>query len=236
MKINVKNIVVFGGITAFLLFIAATVWMIYVVEIPPEPQLRLEFYGFMLNVYTTIGVGYLLALLGALIPHILAETKYEFDKRKEGQAMFSQAKTGIEYLPYALAELNRKEGFEHLKKVHNDKHLVDVYQADAPRHYKNWDGNQKYGHIKKYREALQHTSGWDFLTRDEKLKMLIMVQAQLASQTTKSGIEIILRRNNRDTCLWLYRRPRRGDHPHAPYPRETDPSVGPPPLELPTSG
>lgn len=236
MKITVKNIAVFGSITALLLFIAATIWMMYVVEIPSKPQLRLEFYGFMLEIYTAIGIGYLLALLGALIPHILAETKYEFDKRKEGRAIFSQAKTGIEYLPYALAELNRKDGFEHLKKVHNDKHLVDVYQADAPRHYKNWDGNQKYFQIKKYREALQCTSGWDFLTRDEKLKTLIMAQAKLDSQNTKSGIEIILRRNNRDTCLWLYRRPGRGDHPYAPCPGETNSGPSAPSLELPTPG
>jgi hypothetical protein len=87
MKITVKNIMVFGGIIAFLLFIAATSWMATCVEIPSDPEMRLKYYEFMLEVYQAIDIGFLIALLGALIPHIFTETKYEFDKRKEGRAM-----------------------------------------------------------------------------------------------------------------------------------------------------
>ena len=127
MKITVRSIVIWACVIAALIFVLATVSFALLIDMPSDPTLKLEYLKFAIEVYKVIGIGFLITILGVLIPQILPEAKYEFDKLKEGREIYSKAKTGIDYLPYQLAELNFKDGMNHLKTIHQLKHLALIF-------------------------------------------------------------------------------------------------------------
>jgi len=96
---------------------------------PAYPTLRLEYLKFALEVYKAIGLGFLITLLVAAIPIIMPEARYNFEISKEGRYVYSKAKTGSDYLPYALAALEFKDGIEHIKSIHRLKHLADALHS-----------------------------------------------------------------------------------------------------------
>jgi len=179
MKITVRSIVIWACVIAALALVLATAALGLLVDMPSDPTLKLDYLKFALEVYKAIGIGFLITILGALIPHILPEAKYEFDKLKEGREVFSKAKTGIDYLPYRLAELNFKDSMDHLETVHQLKHLAAVYLQDSSQ-VGEWR-YKPYYRIVEFRNAVEKRtpSGWDSLTREERLGLLLQVQEKL---------------------------------------------------------
>ena len=70
-----------------------------------DGNLNLGQLKFFLEAYKAIGVGFLVALLGAIIPHVLAEARDSFERFKESRITYSQAKTSVIYLPEKLTGL-----------------------------------------------------------------------------------------------------------------------------------
>lgn len=170
-KISIRIIIIIATIITAILFIVCTIWVISILELPDDNSLRLEYLKFILELYKVIGIGFLVTLLGTLIPNILPEAKYEFDKLKEGREIFSKAKTGIDYLPYRLAELNFKESLEYIESIHRLKHLADIYLNELPKVGKwPYDPFEKIAVIRNL--VLSKSKNWDKMSRESKLKIL----------------------------------------------------------------
>jgi hypothetical protein len=174
MKITVKQITIGAIITALILFIASSVWLLFFLSPPVDPTLRLEYLKFSLEVYKAIGLGFLITLLTAAIPQILPEARYAFETSKEGRETYSQTKTGAEYLPYKLPDLDFKAGVEYLENIHRLKHLADCY-PQLP-HASEWLKNKGYHTIVAYRNVLVQQTDWDSLSRNERLAILANVK------------------------------------------------------------
>jgi hypothetical protein len=174
MKITIRQIMIWATIAAFLLFVAASVWMIVFLSPPSDPALRLEYLKFSMEVYKAIGLGFLITLLTATIPQILPEARYAFETSKEGREIYSRAKTGAEYLPYTLPDLDFKTGIEHIENIHRIKHLAQCY-PQLP-HASEWLEKKGYSMIVAYRDALVQQSNWDSLSRNERLAILANVK------------------------------------------------------------
>ncbi len=172
MSVTVKRITITACIIASLFFISTTIWIAYFVSYPTDSALRLEYLKFTLEVYKAIGIGFLITLLGALIPNILPEAKYEFDKLKEGREVYSKAKTGIDYLPFRLAQLSFEDGIKHIEAIHQLKHLADPYIKEMPQ-VGQWPYDA-YATIDSYRKVVvRKPKEWDEITRDQRLEMLL---------------------------------------------------------------
>jgi|GEM_PF-4921616 len=102
----------------------------------PENETIVKFYAFKFEVIKAILIGLLIGVIGIIIPHILSATKYNFEFRREGRRLYSEVKTGVEYLPYKLPFLNFKESIELIEKIHQLKHLGDLYEDDKGSLYK----------------------------------------------------------------------------------------------------
>src|SRR5437870_727185 len=60
---------------------------------------RIEYYKFYLEAFKVIAVGFGVAVLGILVPAILTEGRYRFERLKESRNAYSEVKTGVDYLP-----------------------------------------------------------------------------------------------------------------------------------------
>jgi hypothetical protein len=170
MKITVKQITIGATVAALILFVIASIWMGGYLSLLSDSTQRLEYLKFSLDVYKAIGIGFLITLLGLAIPNILPEARYEFETLKEGREVYSSAKTGIDYLPYKLADLDFKNGIAHIESVHRLKHLADTYIQQFPRAGK-WPYDA-YARIEAYREVLVRQKDWDALPRKKRLELL----------------------------------------------------------------
>jgi hypothetical protein len=127
MKITTRQITIGAIVTALILFVASTIWMGDFLSPPTDSTLRLEYLKFTLEVYEAIGLGFLITLLGVAIPNNVPQARYDFETLKEGRGIYSKAKTGIDYPPYKLADLDFKNRIAHIESVHCLKHLADAY-------------------------------------------------------------------------------------------------------------
>jgi hypothetical protein len=89
MRVTNKQILIGASAIAGILFVLSSIWAGFFLQLPSDPSLSLEYLKFVLEVYKAIGIGFLIALLGLLIPNILPEAKYEFDKLKDGREIYS---------------------------------------------------------------------------------------------------------------------------------------------------
>jgi hypothetical protein len=62
-----------------------------------------------IDTYKAIGIGFLVALLGTIIPNLILESRDNFERAKESRIAYSQAKTAAIYLPGTLAVLEYGE-------------------------------------------------------------------------------------------------------------------------------
>ncbi len=170
MNIKIKTILLWAIIITAILMALVTVWG-FSTDLPTDPVLHLEYLKFILDVYKVIGLGFLITLLGVLIPQILPETKYEFDLVKEGRIVFSKAKTGIDYFPYRLASLDFNDAIQHIEVIHQQKHLTDIYLADSPKVGKWY--YDPFAEITRIRRCLIKTAEeWNMITTSERIRRL----------------------------------------------------------------
>lgn len=147
METKLYRILSWGFACTILLFLGTIFYFSFLQSVPENVDfIALQQYRF--EVLKSIGIGFLIALLGLVVPHLLATAKYNFELEKEGRKLYSEAITHIEYLPYEIPEMDFKQAIGHLKQMHQVKHLADLYY-DPTRPGK------------KYREMFEEIKAFD---------------------------------------------------------------------------
>jgi len=142
---------------------------------------RLQFYKLYLDALKAILVSGLVALASVLIPAIISQANADFRKLKESRIAYSNAKTGIDYLPLRLSSLNLPEATAHIQQVHVYKHQAELYEQlkdhlarrQIPGGPEKW-GQHMYDKLFALREVIEaHAREWDAVKPDARLKLLL---------------------------------------------------------------
>ena len=125
------TLIVGAGVIALVTVALYTEWS----QVRALSDARWQFY---LDVYKAVGVGFLVALLGSVIPHVLPEARDQFERFKDSRTAYSEAKTGVMYLPERLAGTEFPEAVESLAAAHKSLHLAETYSSELQGHLSSW--------------------------------------------------------------------------------------------------
>ena len=125
-------------------------------------------------------VGFGAALLGILIPAVLSEARYGFERLRDSRTAYSEAKTSVDYLPLRLCTLDLKAASALVQRAHVRKHEAELY-PELRIHLKRrgidktpdqW-GDELYYRLFSIRELLErHAGEWDSLGPGVRLALL----------------------------------------------------------------
>jgi hypothetical protein len=141
---------------------------------------RIQYYKLYVDLAKAVLVGFGAALLGILIPAVFAEARYSFERLRDSRTAYSEAKTGIDYLPLRLCTLDLKAAAAFVQRAHVRKHEAELY-PELKFHLKKrgidktpeqW-GDGIYSQLFDVRELLEaHAGEWDSLRPDGRLALL----------------------------------------------------------------
>ena len=141
---------------------------------------RIQYYKLYADLAKAVLVGFGAALLGILIPAVFAEARYSFERLRDSRTAYSEAKTGIDYLPLRLCTLDLKAAAAFVQRAHVRKHEAELY-PELKFHLKKrginktpeqW-GDGIYSQLFDVRELLEaHAGDWDSLRPDARLALL----------------------------------------------------------------
>jgi len=142
---------------------------------------RAPVYQFELDMFKTILAGFIVAMLGVLIPAVASEAKERNEQRKESRAAYSEAKTGVDYLKLRLAASQFRDASAALQSVHYHKHLAQLFE-DLPEWIRmrygedttpdDWD-ELLYKQLFDARVVLEQNAGrWDELNPGARVELL----------------------------------------------------------------
>jgi hypothetical protein len=183
---------VVAGIT--FLLVGAGIAVIVTLESITFDAERLPLYKFYLDIFVFIFGGFLAALLGVLIPRVLAEVRADVEASKVARLAYSEAKTGFDYLKVRLIAMTLSEATAHIQSVHAKKHYAELFpeflpfltRSEGVDVAKTWTRNF-YNASVKVREQLQlHSSEWNELSPTQRLAILdaTLANAQLIEEST----------------------------------------------------
>jgi hypothetical protein len=165
------------GATLIVLMLA----IIFALEARPVSPDRSGLFTVYADVFKTIIAGVVVAMLGVLIPAVIGEARYAFERMKESRAAYSSAKTGIDYLKLRLSTMDLAEAAAFVQHVHIQKHLAELYDEFSVhlwRRYKGlktpqmWD-DEMYEKLFLTRDTLEcEAMRWDKLTPEERIAVL----------------------------------------------------------------
>jgi len=119
------------------------------------------------DAYRDIGIGFLVALLGTIIPNLILESRDNLERAKQSRIAYSQAKTSAMYLPGTLAVLDYGKAMAALQEAHRKLHIAETYGKELDEYLK-WYGDKKiwtdqlYWGLTAVRMLLQSRAGeWD---------------------------------------------------------------------------
>jgi hypothetical protein len=140
------------------------------------PLLQLE-----LDMFKTILAGFVVGMLGILIPALASETRERFGQRKESRIAYSKAKTGIDYLKLRLAAASLAESAAVLREAHFHKHQAELFddfpvwlrkRYGAKMTADRWD-EIMYGRLFCARQVLEENADlWDLLSPAQRIALL----------------------------------------------------------------
>jgi hypothetical protein len=145
---------------------------------------HLRYYEFYLSMFKVIIGGFLIAMLGILIPNAVGEAKDNFKKLRASRIAYSKAKTGIDYLRLELSMMSLVEAAASLQKVHFHKHYAQLFDDFEEHLKKRYDSNNEmknpdiwdkemYTRLFVTREILEaHADEWDAMTRERRIALL----------------------------------------------------------------
>jgi hypothetical protein len=141
---------------------------------------RIQYYKLYVDLAKAVLVGFGAALLGILIPAVFAEARYSFERLRDSRTAYSEAKTGIDYLPLRLCTLDLKAAAAFVQRAHVRKHEAELY-PELKFHLKKrginktpeqW-GDGIYSQLFDVRKLLEaHAGEWDSLGPDARLALL----------------------------------------------------------------
>lgn len=151
---------------------------------------RVGYYKLYADIFKIILAGFLVAMLGVLIPAVAAEARYDFERLKASRAAYSRAKTGVDYLKLRIASMKLAEASAHVQQVHFYKHQAELYEElqqhldkrYAPKEKMDvdkWD-EMMYQKLFLVREVLEkEAEHWDGMKSTERIKL---ISAYLSSE------------------------------------------------------
>jgi len=162
-------------ITILVAGLAAAIVMYVWVTHPATDIAQQRLY---LDAYKTIGIGFLVALLGTIIPNLILESRDNFARAKESRIAYSHAKTSVIYLPGTLAVLEYGEAMAMLQESHRKLHLAETYGKELSDYLK-WYGDkavwtdQTYWELTAVRVLLQSQADrWKSQSTGERTMMV----------------------------------------------------------------
>jgi hypothetical protein len=165
--------------TAALIVVAVAVTITLQIVRPSSD--RLPVLNFELDMFKTILAGFVVGMLGILIPAVASEARQIFEQRKASRVAYSEAKTGIDYLKLHLAAANLPEAAAAVQKVHFLKHQAELYEEfpewldkryGRDKTPEQWD-IEMYGKLFCARKALEENAdAWDGLSPAQRIALL----------------------------------------------------------------
>lgn len=133
---------------------------------------------FFLDAYKAIGIGFLVALLGVVIPHLRPEARDRFERFRDSRVAYSHAKTSVIYLPESLTSLSFAEAAAAVQEAHEALHLAETYPKELKKHL-HWHPNpdtwvdRNYWDLFAMRHVLDaNVDGWSARTGGQRLQAL----------------------------------------------------------------
>ncbi|HEV3308731.1 MAG TPA: hypothetical protein VGZ91_19975 [Candidatus Sulfotelmatobacter sp.] len=136
---------------------------------------------FELDMFKTVLAGFVVGMLGILIPALASETRERFTQRKESRIAYSKAKTGIDYLKLRLAAASLADSAAALREAHFYKHQAELFD-DFPiwlrkRYGSKMTGDRwdeiMYGRLFCARQVLEENAElWDLLSPGQRIALL----------------------------------------------------------------
>ena len=187
MRVTTSGLLLAAIIVSVVVFAAWTV-LFLVYGLSREWKLDVALFPTFLDGYKAIGIGFLVAVLVVLLPQLLPEEKYRFERLKDSREAYSKAQTGITYLPNKIAALSLVDSVALLQSVHQDLHVAQTYEELAS-HLAPYDTPEKWG-PSKYRTLMaikttleERMEDWDTMLPVERLANLM--KAIKASKAVK---------------------------------------------------
>jgi hypothetical protein len=161
---------------AILITIATMILL--TIALVSEPQLTLEIKRLYLEAYKAVGVGFLVAVLGVSVPHLLPEARDRFERFKNSRVAYSDAKTAVIYLPETLSALTFAPAVAAVQHAHRKLHLAETY-SELQTHLIGWHPHpetwvdRNYWELMAIRRALRtNVNSWDGLSPRTRLEIL----------------------------------------------------------------
>jgi hypothetical protein len=161
----------------------------------PPSSVQIAAYKFNLEMFKAILAGFVVAMLGLLIPLGITEARNNFERLKESRIAYSKAKTGLDYLALSLSTANLPEAHELVRMAHYDKHQAVLYpefkqhikdRYDNLIRWEDWD-KVAYSKLRNTRILLKKNAAkWDQMTPSERLHILRGVLPDIDEVTAKS--------------------------------------------------
>jgi hypothetical protein len=159
----------------------AAVLVAFSIELMRPTADRLPFLKFELDMFKVILAGFVVGMLGILIPALATETRERFRQRKESRIAYSKAKTGIDYLKLRLAASSLAVGAVALREAHFHKHQAELFddfpvwlrkRYGAKMTEDRWD-EIMYGRLFCARQVLEENAEfWDHLSPAQRIALL----------------------------------------------------------------
>jgi len=167
-------------VVAILLFACLALFAFWINAAVPLPMLRTHYYDACIDLLKTILIGFSVAVVGTMIPTILAEARHDFERLRDSRIAYSEAKTGFDYLALRLPTLSLLEAASLVQNVHTRKHIAELYDELAlhlerrgiSKTAAQW-GDYIYYYLYQVRHMLEaHALEWDTLTTADRLKLI----------------------------------------------------------------
>jgi hypothetical protein len=154
-----------------------------------------------LDVLKLAVVGFLIALLGILIPKGFSEARYKFEKQKEARIAFSRAKTGVDYLSLRLAVVPLQEAAALIQQLHVWKHRAELYPQEVSDFLrgrkegltpKQW-ADLQYEQLHAVRDALERSAdAWNKMSKSKRIAVLHKAQLDgIAVWEKDTGLKLV---------------------------------------------
>ena len=167
------------GVAVFLVLVAVIV--AHTLQASPPPPATLKLLSFELDMFKAILAGFVVGMLGILIPAVATEARQRFEQRKESRTAYSEAKTGIDYLKLRLATMTLAEASIALRNVHFQKHIAELFDDFPEWLKKHYGPTMTPGHwnMLMYKKLFgarqkieQNANSWDGLSPAERIALL----------------------------------------------------------------
>ena len=180
MRISAK-VLLLSTIGLTLFFVTLAAWLFFRIGAPPHyiaAADELEHWKFFMAILETIGVGFLLASLGILVPPLLRETQHKIERIESSRLSFIEATTAEQYLPSKVAALPYADAVALIESIHQKKHRAETY-PELQDHLKQHNENHVvwHGQLCSTFEALlgvleKDIANWDSLGYQQRLTLI----------------------------------------------------------------